>query len=355
VQTFVERTLTGRTAPAFLESFAAFLADIEPAAVTNSLAQLVLKIASPGVADFYQGTELWDSSLVDPDNRRPVDWARRQQALSALEPWLALASVDSPDPGQLPELAREVRALLDSWPDGRIKCFVTACGMRLRRARPGLLIEGDYEALTATGPAADHVVACGRRRGTECLVAIVPRLPRTLSSADRPWPLGASAWQDTRVLLPPAFRGRVFRDLLSGRRFQPAAADDSAASAQWLVRDIAASCPVALLWATRHRRSPAAHRHGAHATQVPDAPSSARVLQLRERGERTCEQAARVEPRRTMGARGRGRHGGRGSRRVRGAAHRGEAGVTRCRWSSNVCVSSRSTSQPSGWATTSPL
>lgn len=248
VQTFVERTLTGRTAPAFLESFAAFLADIEPAAVTNSLAQLVLKIASPGVADFYQGTELWDSSLVDPDNRRPVDWARRQQALSALEPWLALASVDSPDPGQLPELAREVRALLDSWPDGRIKCFVTACGMRLRRARPGLLIEGDYEALTAAGPAADHVVACGRRRGTECLVAIVPRLPRTLSSADRPWPLGASAWQDTRVLLPPAFRGRVFRDLLSGRRFQPAAADDSAAAAQWLVRDILASCPVALLW-----------------------------------------------------------------------------------------------------------
>lgn len=247
VQTFVERTLTGRKSPAFLESFVAFLANVAPAGVTNSLAQVVLKVAAPGVPDFYQGTELWDLSLVDPDNRRPVDWNLRRRVLESLDARLALTSIDVTDADRHEDLAGYVHQLLEAWPDARIKCFVTACGMRLRRARPHLFIEGDYEPLAASGPAADHVVAFARCLGNERLVAIVPRLTMALASGGR-WPLGEPAWQDTSVRLPPSCGRGVFRDLLSGQRFQSSTAGDSAQAAQWLLRDVFASCPVALLW-----------------------------------------------------------------------------------------------------------
>ena len=244
VARFVERTLTGRTAPAFLASFIPFVRRVSVAGMINSLAQLVIKIASPGVADFYQGTELWDLSLVDPDNRRPVDFAHREGLLRDLQSWLA---VDDAGGSGEPVLSRAatVGSMLEEWPDGRIKLFVTAIGMRQRRAWPRLFLEGTYEPLSAEGPAAAHVVAFARRLEGHTLVAAVPRLT-TQTSADRHVPLGSAAWGPTTLRLPASVRGHTFRDLITGERFHPswAAAEDAALP----LGRVFGSCPVTLLW-----------------------------------------------------------------------------------------------------------
>ncbi len=146
----------------------------------NSLAQLVLKLAAPGVADFYQGTELWTFTLVDPDNRRPVDLAARARLLAGLD-------------------GAEPAALVRSWYDGRLKMLVTWRGLRARRAEPELFLRGEYQALEARGHAAGHLLAFARRRGEAQLVCAVPRFPARLAAG---FPLAARTWRDTVVALP---------------------------------------------------------------------------------------------------------------------------------------------------------
>src|SRR5690606_1934861 len=113
VARFVEKVLNGRGAARFLAAFLPFQRRVATLGVTNALAQVVLKIASPGVPDFYQGTELWDLTLVDPDNRRPVDFAARLKMLVGIDPLVA-AIEHGEDSGA------RVGALLESWHDGRI-------------------------------------------------------------------------------------------------------------------------------------------------------------------------------------------------------------------------------------------
>ena len=132
----VRRTLTGHTAPRFMAAFVPFQRRVAQAGMVNSLAQLVLKLASPGVPDFYQGTELWDLSLVDPDNRRPVDFTARQALLDGLGP-----TIDRLETGR--GATDDVADLLERWSDGAIKLFVTACGLRFRREHAGLLLSGE--------------------------------------------------------------------------------------------------------------------------------------------------------------------------------------------------------------------
>jgi (1->4)-alpha-D-glucan 1-alpha-D-glucosylmutase len=246
VARFVQRTLTGRTAPAFLASFVPFARRVAVAGMLNSLSQLVLKIASPGVADFYQGTELWDLSLVDPDNRRPVDFAHRARLMQELQPWLAATDVDS-DPSSPPDTTRAaaISAMLDEWPDGRIKLFVTALGMRLRRARPDLFLEGTYEPLAAEGPGARHVVAFARRLGEHALIVIAPRLTTQIGDRGRLVPRGREAWNDTTLQLPAPLAGCRFRDLIAGAFFSSTMAAGRASLPLELVLE---RFPVALLW-----------------------------------------------------------------------------------------------------------
>jgi (1->4)-alpha-D-glucan 1-alpha-D-glucosylmutase len=223
---FIERSLTERAAPGFFESFVPFAERVAVAGMVNSLAQLVLKIASPGVADFYQGVELWDQSLVDPDNRRPVDFAHRRQLLEKLEPSLAAPH------------STAVRDMIDNWPDGRIKLYISTIGMRLRRSRPRLFIDGEYHALAVEGAAADHVIAFERTHDGDTMIAIAPRLTAALGPAAGV-PLG-SIWGDTSL-----HRGgdatRIFRNLFSGARLS--------AGATLRVSEALQDCPVALLWA----------------------------------------------------------------------------------------------------------
>ena len=123
----------------------------------NSLAQVTLKIGSPGVPDFYQGTELWDLSLVDPDNRRPVDFERRRIMLADADRLLA-----TPEAERAPALAER----LQSWQDGAVKLIVTAVGLRLRRDHPALFLSGAYLPLVSEVSVAASLVAFARRART---------------------------------------------------------------------------------------------------------------------------------------------------------------------------------------------
>jgi (1->4)-alpha-D-glucan 1-alpha-D-glucosylmutase len=238
VEHFVGRTLTGRTAARFLASFVPFQRRVAHAGMLNALSQLVLKLASPGVPDFYQGTELWELSLVDPDNRRPVDFAARQTLLERLRP--VLGRLDAGD-----TVDREIEELLDCWHDGRIKFLVTTCGLRFRRDHAALLLGGAYEPLTCEGAAAEHLVAFARHDTSGTLLAVTPRLTGSLVADHRSLPRGADTWGDTRILLPPWAGGARYRHLLTGATVGATAGHLRAAS-------IFRTCPVAWLWQERN-------------------------------------------------------------------------------------------------------
>ncbi len=238
VDDFVERTLRGPTAPAFLESFLPFQARVAACGATNSLSQLLLKLVAPGVPDLYQGTELWSLALVDPDNRRPVDYALRDAMMPGVDAAL--------DPKRSPEeRAAAIADALGRWEDGGVKLLVTAAGLRLRRACAPLFREGDYVPLEVEGARAEHITALARRHGDAVIVAAAPRL--TASFPRQGVHLDTAAWGDTRVILPPDIAGRSYEDRLTGAsRAAVPSEGRSAISAASLF----ASFPVALLKAT---------------------------------------------------------------------------------------------------------
>jgi len=142
----------------------------------NSLAQTLLRMTVPGVPDLYQGTELWDFSLVDPDNRRPVDFALRQKMLGTAAP--------------------------ATWRDGAVKQALIVQALGLRRAMPDLFAEGSYEPVAVEGRLADHVVAFVRRHRSDALLTVVPRLPAGLAMAHAQLSLDAGGLADTSLVLP---------------------------------------------------------------------------------------------------------------------------------------------------------
>ena len=189
--------------------------------------------------DTYQGTELWDFSLVDPDNRRPVDYDRRARMLRELRSAIESAG------GDLRELARE---LVASKEDGRIKLYVTHRSLTSRRDHPGLFTAGEYIPLAAEGPKAAHLFAFARRAGEAAAVVAVPRLVARLAPDPARPPLGAEAWSDTRLPLAgldPALR---WRNLFTGEVLTPEVRDGQPSLA---AADVFAHFPVALLLAER--------------------------------------------------------------------------------------------------------
>jgi (1->4)-alpha-D-glucan 1-alpha-D-glucosylmutase len=206
VQEFVARILDPATIGPFLEDFRSFQRRVSHYGLFNSLAQTLLKITCPGVPDTYQGTELWDFSLVDPDNRRPVDYELRHRLLAELNAQAARAGPE------LPILARE---LTDAKEDGRIKLYVTSRALHCRRDHPGLFSNGEYIPLEAVGGCKDHVCAFLRRREDVCAIAAVPRLLAQLLPRSYEPPLGHKVWQDTVLRLPDDVCGRRFRNVFT--------------------------------------------------------------------------------------------------------------------------------------------
>jgi (1->4)-alpha-D-glucan 1-alpha-D-glucosylmutase len=194
VKEFVARILDEKSGRAFLEDFHRFGRAVSRQGLLNSLAQTVLRLAAPGVPDTYQGTELWDFSLVDPDNRRPVDYERRRAMLAAL---------NARGPAS-PALARE---LLESKEDGRIKLFVTSRVLQARRENPGLFSEGEYLPAKAAGEQGDRVFGFARRHEGRSALVAVPRLTKNLRG-----------WGDTRLHFPgvAAESNRRYRNLFTG-------------------------------------------------------------------------------------------------------------------------------------------
>lgn len=177
----------------FLPGFLRFHRKISGFGIVNSLVQLTLKFTCPGVPDVYQGTEHWDLSFVDPDNRRPVDFGQRRA-------WLQ--EVRDMDP----------KTLWEHRFDGRIKVWITAELFRLRRTYPALFTDGDYLPLPVEGTHSSHVLAFARRYRDEWLIVVVP-LHLALIQEDAG---GPADWQDTRVVLPGGSPGE-WRDVLTGR------------------------------------------------------------------------------------------------------------------------------------------
>jgi len=235
VQQFVARTLDLHLNAAFLADFQEFQRQVSHYGLLNGLSQIVLKIASPGVPDTYQGTELWDLSLVDPDNRRSVDYALRRRLLDELTAGAAQAGST---------LAAWARQLAAAKEDGRVKLYVTWRALSARRANPGLFTTGDYLPAAVIGRAADHVCAFVRQHAGRVSVAAAPRLLTHLVPQVGDLPLGAAVWNDTRLLLPGVAPGQRLRNLFTGEQVT-AVEDEGQAAVR--VAEVFASFPVALL------------------------------------------------------------------------------------------------------------
>jgi (1->4)-alpha-D-glucan 1-alpha-D-glucosylmutase len=161
VLAFVEGALNPEESHGFLSEFLPFQERIARLGVHNSLVQCTLKLTCPGVPDIYQGSELWDLSLVDPDNRRLVNYEERSRLLASVGP----------------AGGAEIERLLENWRDGGIKLFAISKLLALRGAEPELFQVGEYEPLTATGPKADRFCGFVRRFGTRCVVVLAARFP----------------------------------------------------------------------------------------------------------------------------------------------------------------------------------
>jgi (1->4)-alpha-D-glucan 1-alpha-D-glucosylmutase len=179
----------------FVAELARLCAAIDRASASNALAQALLRLCVPGVPDTYQGSELWHQSLVDPDNRRPLDYGLRRRHLADLRGKL----------GNRQALATE---LVDRYADGRIKLYVIHAALQLRRAKPDLFAQGDYSPLDA----GEHGVAFSRALGNDRVLCVVPRFTRKLTNDPHAFALGR-VWsgQVVRGVEPGRYRN-VFTD-----------------------------------------------------------------------------------------------------------------------------------------------
>jgi (1->4)-alpha-D-glucan 1-alpha-D-glucosylmutase len=190
----------------FRNDFAPFQRRISHFGMLNSIAQTLIKLTVPGVPDTYQGNEMWEFNLVDPDNRRAVNYEVRRHALQQL--------CELPDKAS-DQVKAFIRELADNMDDGRVKLYVIWKALNLRKQLPELFQHGEYIPLEAAGERAKHWFAFARRHEGKTLVVAVPRLSAQLLQGEPRMPVGQDIWQDTRIDLP-AGCGASFRNLLPG-------------------------------------------------------------------------------------------------------------------------------------------
>ncbi len=199
---FAESILNPTESDRVLPDFLRFQKRLAFHGALNSLSQVLIKITAPGVPDFYQGTELWDFSLVDPDNRRPVDYRKR------------IALLDQLRKRETENRRGLLREMVFGWKDGRIKLYLTDRALDFRRAHADVFLSGDYLPLETTGPKQDNVVAFCRRHGQTWALTVAPRWTTQLSSPPRA-PLGERIWLDTAIRLPDE-APQVWHNVLTG-------------------------------------------------------------------------------------------------------------------------------------------
>jgi (1->4)-alpha-D-glucan 1-alpha-D-glucosylmutase len=193
----IAKLIGPQTGAVFLADFLQFQKWISHRGMINSLSQTVLRLTAPGICDTYQGTELWDLSLVDPDNRRPVDYPHRKRLLAQLQPADVLKNME----------------------DGPIKLWITTRLLRHRRSSPDLFLRGSYEPIQATGERAGNVFCFARVLGDQHMIVVVPRLVAALQRGNR-W--GEENWGDTHITLPDSITATAFDNLMTGERITSA-------------------------------------------------------------------------------------------------------------------------------------
>ena len=211
---FVQGLISNEGDNQFLKEFLPFQERVVCFGMFNSLSQTLLKLTAPGVPDIYQGNEVWRFSLVDPDNRRPVDYARRREILRDLAAFLSV-------PDEV--LAVRVRELMEAMEDGRIKLYLTWRTLSLRWEHPELFHYGTYLPLPANGTKAEHVCAFARRFKDRIAIVAVPRLCVGLCGFDPgAKPVGSEVWVDTRVDAPSEHIDETaYRNIFTGECVVP--------------------------------------------------------------------------------------------------------------------------------------
>ena len=250
VRDFVLRILDDRGRNLFLRDLAEFQRRIAFHGYINSLAQVLLKLTAPGVPDIYQGNEVWDFSLVDPDNRRPVNYERRRRLLPDLMERIAAAERSPEAP-----LTALTDDLLQTIHDGRIKLYLTHRTLHYRRAHRDLFLYGDYQPLEVVGAKGEHACAFLRRWNDIEIVAVAPRLVVGLTGGDARPPRGPEVWEDTVLLLCDGQAGDAYRHLFTNETVRVVAHNGVPALR---LAHVLSHFPVALL--ERSSRQPAHRR-----------------------------------------------------------------------------------------------
>lgn len=260
LRSFIEQLLPGDVESPFIHDMAALQKRVAHFGYLNSLSQIALKLTCPGVPDLYQGCELWDFSLVDPDNRRPVDFGLRRRLLGELRKQIDASGDD---------LKPLVRDLLASITDGRIKLFLIHRLLTLRRERPALLESGDYQPLAVQEADPEAIVAFARRaEGRELIVAVPCRVVRLL----RGWeglPVG-EVWASGRLMLSAGAFGSTYRNWFTGEVLTAAGTDENP---EMPLGAVFQSFPVAVL-ESEHQPEKVQNRTGAASSSNAVSPAA---------------------------------------------------------------------------------
>jgi len=203
---FIRSLVLHRKKNRFAAEFPDFHRRISRIAMFHGLSETLLKLTSPGVPDIYQGNEIWSFDLVDPDNRRPVDYERRQNLLRKLPG----------DDQENRDGAVDSRALLDHLEDGAAKLFLIRKTLGVRKRHYGLFGSGDYVPLEVQGSQSSHICSFARRKNGEVAIIAVPRLCAALLGEQAANPIGGEVWGDTELRLPDPLRGMRYRNVLTG-------------------------------------------------------------------------------------------------------------------------------------------
>jgi len=198
---FIKRVLNSHPSHLFWKEFLPFQKELSLRGYINSVSQILLKITSPGVPDFYQGNELWKYSLVDPDNRTPVDYASYQQVFNEIKPLLE----------------REISDISVFFPleSGKLKLFIISALLNFRSNHSMLLKKGNYTPLFPIGEKADKIISFSRNFDNQTLITIVPRIFYDAVSKEKPFPVGEDIWADTQIIMPENLSQFCWQDILT--------------------------------------------------------------------------------------------------------------------------------------------
>jgi (1->4)-alpha-D-glucan 1-alpha-D-glucosylmutase len=228
-----------RPSKLFLDDFLPFQKMVARFGLYNSLSQTLLKLTCPGVPDIYQGTELWNFTLVDPDNRHPIDYSQFQSLLERTQ-----QAMTSDNPVQLETLLED---MVENLSDGRIKQAMIASVLQYRGTHRELFDAGNYIPLDVVGPYADHIVAFARQWDELATITVVPRLVYSLGTRKFGPPCGKRVWKDTAVVIPDTLFGSGFQNLFTKEAFGKPGGKSGKGQTELEVANLLSVLPFAML------------------------------------------------------------------------------------------------------------